>query len=139
MLVRFANVTAYLDVMDPHLRGGSAELTEHLRNALDECTHLLAAVSDATKLSWWVPFEIGLATEKDYPISTFGLGSTQIPDYLQKWPYLRTEPDFARYVRVALAGLPSGPAGDLRKAGSTTRATYSRLFHQNLKRELGQR
>jgi MTH538 TIR-like domain (DUF1863). len=138
-LKRFEQVSTYLDVLDPHLLNEAPRLTQHLREALDECTHLLAAVSNNTKNSWWVPFEIGLATEKDYPISTYALDETTLPDYLRKWPYLRTDHDLARYIHAALEELPGGRFMDLRKAGSATRANYAQSFHSRLQRDLGQR
>jgi hypothetical protein len=58
-------------------------------------------VSEATKTSWWVPWEIGIATEKDYPLATFSGGSAALPEYLRKWPYLRSDADLDRYAEAS--------------------------------------
>jgi len=57
-------IAFYLDLLDDGLFGGGEILTNHLRSKLNECTHLLAIITNNTKFSWWVPFEIGLATER---------------------------------------------------------------------------
>jgi hypothetical protein len=137
-LLAHNGVTAYLDVVDEHLKDNSEDLTEYLRGALSGCTHLMAAVSQRTRVSWWVPFEIGLATEKNYPISTYALGNVDLPDYLKKWPYLRTREDVDRYVRVARSTSPELIRKDLRKAAGLDRAQYAAAFHSQLRRALGQ-
>ena len=81
-------VTFYVDVFDPVASSRGDELGEHLRKVLGLCSHLMAVVSQKTKDSWWVPWEIGVATEKDFPISTFAGEQCDLPSYLKKWPYL---------------------------------------------------
>lgn len=132
------NVAAYLDVFDQHLTRSAEDLTEHLRRQLDNCTHLMAVVSVRTQESWWVPFEIGLATEKAYPISTFAVDSSALPEYLRKWPYLKSEADIDLYVRVALQTQSEILNKGLRTAVRRDRATYATDFHSSLKRALGQ-
>ncbi|WP_122780289.1 toll/interleukin-1 receptor domain-containing protein, partial [Pseudomonas viridiflava] len=85
------DIDCYLDVIDPKFNNGE-DIAAHVRRELDRCTQLLAVVSDATKGSWWVPWEIGVATEKDFPLATFG-GDIELPEYLKKWPYLRSISD----------------------------------------------
>lgn len=73
------------------------------------CDTLLAIVTNNTKESWWVPFEIGTAREMPRVIvsctSLPDRASYQrdaLPEYLLEWPRLRTENDnhnncYARY------------------------------------------
>ena len=55
---------------------------------------LLAIVTENTPLSWWVPFEIGVARETDSLIATFlevnrvSTVKVELPSYLKKWPIL---------------------------------------------------
>lgn len=95
-------ISVYLDVLDDDLFGNGEELTNHLRGRLNECTHLLAIITNYTKFSWWVPFEIGLATEKEYPISSYisFFDKKEIPDYLWKWPVLESEKDLNNYITL---------------------------------------
>ena len=81
----------YLDVFDPDTYSAGDDLADYLRAKLDLCTDLMAVVSGKTKESWWVPWEIGVATEKEYPLSTFAGENCEIPAYLKKWPYLNCD------------------------------------------------
>ncbi len=132
------DVAAYLDVMDPHLEQAGDDLGDYLRGVLGRCTHLMATVSERTRASWWVPFEIGLATEKGYPISTFAIENCHLPEYLRKWPYLRSLRDIDVYVAIALRTEPVMLREGLQRAARHRVAAYSRRFHLDLKRALGQ-
>lgn len=110
-------VDTYIDKLDSLVGTAKGEdLGDYFRQQLQRCTHLMAVISGKTRESWWVPFEIGIATERGYPFSTFadqGDGyrkypqlygrSYDIPEYLRKWPYLQTESDLANYVRALKA------------------------------------
>jgi hypothetical protein len=77
----------YLDVLDPELETVD-DLTSRLVDQIRQSTHLLAVVSSYTVQSWWVPFEIGVATELDRRMATYSVSPVQLPDYLQRWPVL---------------------------------------------------
>lgn len=94
-------IESYLDVIDPNVGTSGDDLADHVRAELGRCTQLLAVVSEATRASWWVPWEIGIAAEKDFPLATFAGGHTPLPDYLKKWPYLRTDGDLDRYAEAS--------------------------------------
>jgi hypothetical protein len=94
-------IESYLDVIDPNVASTGDELADHVKSELGKCTQLLAVVSEATRTSWWVPWEIGIATEKEFPLATFAGGSAAVPEYLKKWPYLRTEADLDRYAEAS--------------------------------------
>ena len=83
-LQTFHNLDTYLDVIDSRLARAGEELGEYLRRQLGACSHLLAVVSSSTKGSWWVPWEIGVASEKDYPLATYAIPPCSLPDYLEK-------------------------------------------------------
>ncbi|MBA7531577.1 hypothetical protein ES705_23790 [subsurface metagenome] len=132
-------VSCYLDVLDSTLLScGGDDLGEYFGERLSECTHLMAVLSETTKLSWWVPFEIGIATEKQYPISTFAIQFTDLPQYLKKWPYLQDETDLDEYVRIALSTQPHIMVEGLEKIAASRRRLYTREFNENLKKALGQ-
>jgi len=132
-------VSCYLDVLDSGLLSHEGDdLGEYFRKKLGECTHLMAVVSEDTKSSWWVPFEIGIATEKQYPISTFAIQDTNLPSYLKKWPYLRDESDLDKYIHVALSTQPHILTEGLEKATVSEKGSYTRTFHKDLKKALRQ-
>jgi hypothetical protein len=100
-LKRHHQIDSYLDVIDPFISKGE-DLAQHIQLEMSKCTQLLAVVSEATKQSSWVPWEIGVATEKDYPLATFSEG-TMPPEFLRKWPYLRTLADVDAYAAASKA------------------------------------
>lgn len=132
-------VGTYIDVLDPQLvRGNSGDdLGDYVRKKLDSCTHLLAVLTSRTKESWWVPFEIGVATEKDNPISTFAGEALDVPEYLKKWPYLTNLEQLDRYA-IDLIGAQVHLKIKRDWRSQAYRREYSRAFHQRLKAALGQ-
>jgi hypothetical protein len=95
------DIDSYLDVIDPAVGTTGDDLADHVRKELANCSQLLAVVSEATRTSWWVPWEIGIACEKDFPLATFADATTSLPEYLKKWPYLRTESDVDLYAEAS--------------------------------------
>ena len=90
-------VEYFLDKLNENQNG--LEISEYLKGHLRDCTDLIVVMSSVTKSSWWVPWEIGVASGQDSPLATFVLDNTSIPDYLKKWPYLRSIADVSTYVR----------------------------------------
>ena len=87
-------IQSYLDRWDPAVDGDSPGLEEHIRGVIRDTPIILAVVTENTSLSWWVPFEIGVARETESQIATFlsvdeTSGKTvALPSYLGKWPIL---------------------------------------------------
>ena len=85
-------VAGYLDRWDPAVDGDSAELEMHIRSVIRCTPSILAVVTENTPLSWWVPFEIGVARETNSQIATFlrvDMASGKrvlLPSYLETWP-----------------------------------------------------
>lgn len=83
--------SCYLDTIDPYLARSGDDLADHIRTELGKCDCLLAVVSAATKQSSWVPWEVGVATEKDYPLGTYLTDNSEPLEFMKKWPVLRNE------------------------------------------------
>ena len=91
-LMEVVGVNIYLDIWDEDLQ--AATKTENDRLVVDsikeglECsTHLLCLISDKTRLSWWVPYEIGIADNKNISIASLKLKSiNDIPSFLKIHP-----------------------------------------------------
>ncbi|WP_028515084.1 toll/interleukin-1 receptor domain-containing protein [Ruminococcus flavefaciens] len=94
------DVSAYLDVLDNDIKVGGKQLTDHIRKNLNACSDLIVVMSEKTKSSWWVPFEIGMSAQVDMPTATFLSHMVALPDYLTYWPRLRSLNDIALYVRT---------------------------------------
>jgi len=93
-------VDSYLDVLDTSINGGGETLTDHIKAQLNSCTDIIVVMSEATKYSWWVPFEIGMAAQTDMPTATYLTSSVSLPSYLEYWPRLKSISDVATYVSV---------------------------------------
>jgi hypothetical protein len=93
-------VDAYLDLLDTAVASGGVTLTNHIKNRLNECTDILVVLSTATKESWWVPFEIGMASQKDFPIVNYLVEGIKLPEYLEYWPRLKSLGDLSTYVNT---------------------------------------
>lgn len=116
-------IDSYLDVIDPYIGRPGEDLAAHIRAQMGRCTQLLAVISESTKASQWVPWEIGVAAEKDHPLATFSAGGTLTPEFLRKWPYLRTDSDLDQYAI----------------ASKTARNTFMRNYTVNLSESAAQK
>lgn len=133
-------IDSYLDLIDPNASQAGDQLGEYLRNEMGKCTQLMAVVSENTKGSWWVPWEIGVATEKDHPIATFAGDNAELPAYLKKWPYLRTMNDLDSYAKASKAAMNLFISRRSYATESIASARHSgtREFYRSLRASLGQ-
>lgn len=134
-------IECYLDVIDTNLTRGE-EIADYVRKELDKCSHLLVVVSKATKGSWWVPWEIGVATEKDYPMASFG-SQVELPEFLLMWPYLQDLNDLDRYAETVQQTYVSRKVGGLEhytseSAAAAVGVSGTKQFYKNLRSKLGQ-
>lgn len=93
-------VSSYLDVLDNEITNDGKALTEHIKANLNSCTDVIVVMTETTKKSWWVPFEIGMSAQKDMPTASFLSSDVELPDYLSYWPRLKNVADIATYVDV---------------------------------------
>lgn len=80
-------ITCYLDHVDPNANSTN-RITQVILEALEKSTHLLAVITDNTRLSWWVPFEIGVAQHGARRITSLSKTTQSLPEYLHEWPVL---------------------------------------------------
>lgn len=135
-------IDSYLDLIDPNASQAGDKLGEYLRNEMGKCTQLMAVVSENTKGSWWVPWEIGIATEKDHPIATFADDDTVLPEYLKKWPYLKTQNDLDVYAKAVKASTNLFENSRKVRAAfesiESTRHSSTQEFYRSIRAGLGQ-
>jgi hypothetical protein len=94
----FYKIECYIDVTDPLIQT-TDDLTALLMKRVKACTHLMAVVSTYTTQSWWVPFEIGVASELEKRITSYRLNYVLLPDFISKWPVLSTQQDLDTFIR----------------------------------------
>lgn len=138
--VRINGMDTYLDTVDDALVRDGPELADLLLERMGQCNQLIAVVSEQTKDSWWVPWEIGVGSEKDFRMASFSRSYVSLPSYLKKWPELHSDQDIDLYCqfskradRELSLNMQSAYTESARK-----RVTKSgtREFHQSLIRRL---
>ena len=131
-------IACYVDVLDPTLKS-TDDITAVIMQRIEQCTHMMAVVSQFTQGSWWVPFEIGVASRGDRRITTYKIaGQYDLPGYLSKWPILKGDNDLDQFVRMYQDDQPvSFMEGKLMKAQMGEGAAVT--FHRRLKSAIGQR
>ncbi|MEH7388068.1 TIR domain-containing protein [Bacillus sp. JJ1521] len=87
--IRKSGIDIYLDIYDDDLQrgvvgGDDNSITRSIEKGIDNSTELLCIVSETTKRSWWVPYEIGYGKKAANSISTLLLKDVKdIPSYLK--------------------------------------------------------
>lgn len=136
------DINCYVDDFDKEANTarGTNRITTLIVSRLNMCTHLLALVTENTKGSWWVPFEIGVARRAPRAISTFTNLSYGLPEYLTEWPVLRGESAVDKFAAAYKSQIAT--AKRMLTAEATTsfdeRALSVDSFHTRLKASLGQ-
>jgi len=131
-------VRTYIDVMDPYL-SSTEDVTNLILGRLHTCTHLMAVVSSHTVASWWVPFEIGVATEGDRRITSYRRDTVTLPDFLKIWPVLNYDYQLERFAQRYFQDSAHGETS-YRFAGTSQKSLHrAAQFHDALKGDLGQR
>lgn len=133
------NVETYLDILEPIVFNDGKALTEHIKSSVNSCTDILVVMSSATKMSQWVPFEIGMAAQVDLPTVTYLAETVQLPDYLTYWPCLHQLADIGKYVAVrnnTAQEIQRYYQGRCAVAAANKKAHETRAFYQNLKNAL---
>jgi hypothetical protein len=92
-----------------------------------------------TRESQWVPWEIGVATEKERPLASFINPPAVVPEFLHNWPYLQSLQDVDRYAAVSKSTRILQENTQRRTTASVAKRTAFREFHTSLKAQLGQR
>lgn len=90
--IQGCGLTAWVDsdYMEP--KEDRPDMAEKIRDVIDSSFSLLVIVTKATNSSWWVPFEIGIASEKRRFLSAYGK-NLELPSFLENWPHLHNHED----------------------------------------------
>lgn len=91
-------IDSFLDATD-NGPSGYRSLTEWIVANLRKSTHIIAVISEKTKGSMWVPFELGVGYERNEGIGTFLNGPVySLPDYLLEFPIMKTTYDLDLFI-----------------------------------------
>ena len=129
-------VSSYLDILDSSISGGGKELTDHIKDSLNSCTDIIVVMSDATKTSWWVPFEVGMSAQVDMPTASFLSSEVALPSYLGYWPRLKTVSDISKYIAARKRTEQIINEQYFYYSSAAKKAIETRKFYETLKHEL---
>lgn len=130
------NIPTYLDVLDPESQT-TDDITSIITRNIVRCTHLIAVISSATTLSWWVPFEIGEATITERRIASYKTGYGELPEYLKKWPQMTSDAHLDLFIKtyngdrtIAMEGLIN------QRYSKETNKNNAENFHSDLRNKI---
>jgi hypothetical protein len=104
-------VDVFFDENDPVLSSPETnndpiKVTNAINKALNRSTHMICIISDKTKESWWVPYEIGFVSKKT-PFSSENIriilikDIVKLPDYLFLAKKIETTKELDSFVKSA--------------------------------------
>lgn len=103
--IKNAGINIYLDIEDKELQAAvdafdDEKITHFIEAGIRRSSHLMIFLSDASRKSWWVPFEIGFGKAETKNICCLKLMDVKISDlaYLNIVPCLRTPKELDAYL-----------------------------------------
>lgn len=97
-------IDTYFDENDQNLQEATykndcEKITKLIQEGLKYSTHILCLLSEKTRESWWVPYEIGYADKAGKNIATLKLKDISVvPEYLKINEYLKGYSDLEKYL-----------------------------------------
>lgn len=125
--VRTHGLTAWVDsdYLDPSDDG--PEMASRIKRVIERSYCLMAVVTGATSSSWWVPFEIGIASNMDRFLSSYGDPVLNLPSFLAGWPRVTNDSELGNWceeVRRQKASYSPTVDGGVVKVSGIQRSRY---------------
>lgn len=104
-IITSRGIDVYLDINDSGLQSATREnnaqeIVDCIERALSVSSHILVLVTNKTKQSWWVPYEIGYSKKGTKQIASILLKDVvDFPDFLQIEKKLRGLNDLKNYIQ----------------------------------------
>jgi hypothetical protein len=141
-LTNIHGITCYLDDLDKEAgyANQSNRVTALILRRLNDCTNLLALVTQNTRGSWWVPFEVGVARQAPRIITSYtNLAQGELPEFLTEWPVLRGENAIDTFAAYYKKQAPIVKRSLIEKFAAASEGIAGvDAFHGQLKAALGQ-
>ena len=98
--IRSHGLSAWVDsdYMAPHHDGPG--MASKIKQVIGRPYCLLAVVTSATSASWWVPFEIGVASDRNRFLSTYGSPTVSLPSFLAAWPRVKDHEELSLWCEL---------------------------------------
>ena len=83
--IKSFGLTAWVDSEHFAPDDDGPSMASKIKDVIGRSYSLMAVVTTATSNSWWVPFEVGVASEKERYLSTYGKTTVSLPSFLEAW------------------------------------------------------
>lgn len=94
-------LSAFVDVLEIEDAKDNKSLDKTLQGIICASKSLLTVVSEKTKESWWVPFEVGIAFDRDKFLGSVVLSQgVSLPLFLENWPISRNYKELGRWAEM---------------------------------------
>ena len=87
--IRSYGLTAWVDSEHLAPDHDGPGMASKIKRVIRRSYCLLAVVTGATSKSWWVPFEIGVASDRRRFLSSYGEPTVALPSFLAAWPRVK--------------------------------------------------
>lgn len=91
---------------NPEINSNPIKVTNAINKALNKSTHMICIISEKTKESWWVPYEIGFVSNKA-PLTSENIriilikDIVNLPDYLFLAKRIETKIELDSFIKSA--------------------------------------
>ncbi len=135
--VRSYGLTAWVDSDYLHASDDGPQMASKIKRVIERSYCLMAVVTRATASSWWVPFEIGIASDMDRFLSSYGDPVVELPSFLAAWPRVKNHGelhDWCNEVKRQKQAYGPTVASGVVKVGDTQRSSYQKEMRAMAKR-----
>lgn len=126
-------LTVFLD--SEHLNPGQdgPEMGDAIGSCVGRSFALMALLTHNTKESWWVPFEIGIATTMEKYLSTYTkfMHEADNPSYLEKWPQVSSHSqlhDWCNFIKQIKETANPALYGNMLRSANISSDNYTSLM-----------
>ena len=123
-IIHRCGLRPWLDVIDMADQPDSPQTADRIEAAISRSYSLITVMTNDTRISWWVPFEIGLAYNMKKPLASYcrDVGIVTLPSFLKRWPRIRDDGDLEAWCRE----IRMSKARYVVEASSRGKSTYRR-------------
>jgi hypothetical protein len=135
--LKLEGIPTHLDLFDIDAQQTTDDISGQVSRNLGSSTHLIAVLSRDNADIWWVPFQLGAATQVNRRITLFQSAEHALPGYLEKWPIMSAREHIDLFVRAYHdeQTFKRAIAEEGIEANATNRANAD-FFHADLKAKI---